>query len=747
MKRPFAGGLFARAALAVLAATAVAAIFSCEDSMYTGEIARNVPPTIKLTGAPPEGDTTSYSIAFSWVGNDRDGTVVGYEFVIADGNPFGFDPADTTGADKWTGTQRTDSVFKFTADEVDGNITWGGKVFTQYSRTHTFFIRSIDDRGGRSEAAYRSFTARTFAPYVIIESPRNPFPGSSQVMPPIIKFRWRGEDPIDKPWNKQDVDSTRYMLVPYYRTIMEDINANPLAFEEYWKPWYAYDAPGDSGIGTIIGDDEVLSRQYSYVLAIQAKDEAGAVTTVFDAKTNVRVFAILTNAGPVLKVSEPYLGRYNYIGINNRPEAFRLPAGFLFHFSWEADASSYGGEVSSYRYGWDISDLNDPNEWDCEASPFVKSAPAISFVSGVHTLFIEAVDNNGISTIAQMEVTTFALNMTRNLLWVDDFYSNDLFQQTNYAFPTETEHDTFWYAICMRAQGWSPSLDIFESASRNNGPPDIELLWRYKNVIWSYSSLDEVNAWDNIVRFIPESSITPETQLRFNFLAYYMAAGGHIWSEGKSDRHGGLAAVLYPNRQFFPVNLRCEITGSRTGCDGDTSGVRSISYRDYCVSILDKVTPTTRIDARMPARRADWDGVRSIYRDTRDPYTLARPGLPQTIELWDKVKAPGMFFDPMVQGFTYGEIYNPGYWMNITGTKNQACFHPMYRIRTRSTNSAIDYQTIAFWSTKYADVVAPVPDAVGAPSVQCGFPMWFFNRAQVDSLADEIFRAWGISNQ
>ncbi len=738
---------FRGAATAAAALAALAAFASCDESLYTGTIKPNVPPTIKLTSGPLEGDTTAYAIDFSWVGNDKDGTIDHYEFAMSAGDPIGFDPADTTGPDQWTKTRATDSLFRFTADEEAGDIWFSTKYYTLYEKTHTFFVRAIDDRGGCSETAYRSFTAQTLAPFAVIDLPRSFLPGQTQIMPPIVRFQWHCLDPIDTPWNTQQADSVRYLLTPYDRSTIEKLNVEPATFEEYWSRWKSYDAPGDSGIATVIGDDEMLSKMSSYVFAVQAKDDAGAVTAVFDPAMNVRIFAILQSAGPELRVSEPYLGWWQYIGIDNRTEVFRLPAGFVVRFSWSADASSYGGEIASYRYGWDIVDLNDPGEWAIDPNPFVKSAPPVSFASGVHTLYIEAVDNNGAATMAQMEINIFALNMTRNLLWIDDFYSTDTFQQVNYGFPTETEHDTFWLAICYRTVGFSPDIDVYDSAQRGALPPDIELLWRYKNIIWSYSSLDEVNAWDNMVRFIPESWITSSTTLTFNFLSYYMASGGHIWTEGKSDKQGGLIAVLFPYRQVEPINLRCEITGVRTGCDGDTSGVNCIAYKDYCVTVLDKIVPNERTDEIMPIRRVDWDAMTYAYRDPRDAVTLAHPALPTTLKLWDKVTATGMYFDPAVRGFTYGEIYNPGYWMSATLARTQSCFHPMYRMKSRNTLSAINNATIAFWTTKYADVAAPAEGAIPAPSVHFGVPLWFFNRSQVDSIADTVFREWRISSR
>ena len=103
-----------------------------------------------------------------------------------------------------------------------------------------------------------------------------------------------------------------------------------------------------------------------------------------------------------------------------------------------------------------------------------------------------------------------------------------------------------------------------------------------------------------------------------------------------------------------------------------------------------------------------------------------------------------MFFDPTIRGFYYVEPYNPGYWMNTVKIQQPHCFHPMVRMRTRSQYSVVNNACVAFWTTKYASVVADVPAAVAAPSVHFGFPLWVFNRAQVDSSADVIFRDWQI---
>ena len=729
----------------LVCALGLAFLFGCDESVFIGDPALNEPPTVRLTGGPPEGDTTSYYIKFSWMGNDPDGTVENYEYVMCDGSPGGFDPADTTGLDAWTKIHCTDSTFAFSASENGEEVTVGGDRHSSYCRkVHTFFIRAVDDKGARSNSAYRSFTASTLAPYAIIETPRNVSPGREQSLPSLVRFTWRGEDPIDDPWNIQEPESIRYFVATSTLSIIENLNRHPEDFESRWCPWIPYHAPGDSGTSTVVGDDELIAKGFGYVFVVQAKDEAGAVTAVFNASQNVRMFRVFNPPGPLLKVKERNLGTYSFIGSKNRTQTFRVPGGFTLDFGWSADASTYGAEISSYRYGWDVADLSDPYDWDVFPSPLIKAAPLMSFRTGVHTLFVEATDNMGTTTLAQFEMSIFPMQMTRNLLWIDDFYSTN-FTQVGYGFPTEAEHDEFWMRICSRARDFEPGSDVYETASKSFREPDIEIMWKYKNIIWTYSAGDDVMAWDDMVRFTPESQVSQTRVARFNYLAYYASAGGHIWTEGKSDSRGGLGAVFSITNQSFPRNLRCEIAGASTGCDGDTSGVNSIAYRTYCVTVIDKARPIPRVDSRMPDRRVDYDAMAYAFKDTREPLTIWHQDLPNKLTLWSQVTKDGMFFDPKVQGFTYVELYNPTYWMRTINTDRQACFSPMYRMRTRNTLSAVNGDVVAFWTTKYAGVIADAEGAVDAPSVHFGIPLWFFNRSQVDSIADVIFDEWGIS--
>ena len=177
--------------------------------------------------------------------------------------------------------------------------------------------------------------------------------------------------------------------------------------------------------------------------------------------------------------------------------------------------------------------------------------------------------------------------------------------------------------------------------------------------------------------------------------------------------------------------------------------MNTLAYKDYCVTVLDKVVALFRNDnINMPSRHVDIDALYTAYKDNSVPYNAAFPDLPDELPLWEEITKPDRFFDPMVRGFTYVEMYNTEYWMDITGTSKQSCFTPMYRMRTRSSLSAVDRTVIALWLIKYDSVVPDIPPesgvGVAAPSVHFGVPLWFFDHDTVDRIADLVFHEWGL---
>ena len=583
-------------------------------------------------------------------------------------------------------------------------------------------------------------------PYVIINQPKK-IPGT-QSYSTVTVFGWKsGGDNVPEfiryLWSLV-VDTTGTYNPDF--DIVKDLNDNPWRYEEQWSPWIPFQAPSDSGRTTVIGDDEELRLNRFYIFAVQARDKFSQVTETFDQSTNVRLFVVQASSGPFLIIYEPLLHEFRFIGTALNPERRQLPPGIPFHFKWFADVSRYGGTIAGYRYGWDIVDLG---KWETPYKSDNTSALEATFFSGVHTFIVESIDLAGNLTRGTIEIEIVPFPMDRNLLWVDDFASFD-FPQVNWSMPTETQHDVFWFNICSRAIGFDPLVDVYDCQENNRKPPPIEDIGRYKNIIWTYSTSS--STWRDIVLFTPESMVGQSSRETVNYIAMFLSKGGHLWTSGRSDQNGGLASILPDAAQSFPMSLKCEITGNRDNCNGDRSGVYSMAYKDYCVSMLDKILGRFRDDQEMPQRvLAHYDVMTHAYRDDSDPVTAVHPGLPERLDLWEEVIKPGRYFDPHTSripgGFTYVEIYDPEYWMERNLAASQYCFHPLYRMQAKDEASALNNCTVAIWLTKYADIVPDVSSglSVAAPSLHFGFPLWFFERNAVDSIVDVVFSEWSIT--
>ncbi|MBU8922154.1 MAG: hypothetical protein KOO63_10090 [Bacteroidales bacterium] len=737
-----------RATVIALTVAAIASLVTgCSDGVFTGEKESNQPPVVWLSSGPVENDTTSYQVHFYWSGWDPDGEIDHFEFVITDGDPIGISIQDTMGIGKWTRTAVFDSVFRVTADSYVGGYE-PNPLYSVFDMSHTFFLRAVDLDGMRSAAAEISFTAWTLAPLVEIERPL----GSGRTYSNVITFGWTGRDPIDSPSNSQKPDSIRYMYTqvitpegiydPAFQ-IVDHLNEDPEFYEDSWSRWIYYDAPGDSGRMTILGDDEVLEINRSYIFVVQAMDEAGAVTALFRKDHNVRQFIVSWKAGPLLTIAEQYLGGFLFLGLDMNPKQKKLPPGIPLNFSWEADASSYGGEISGFRYGWDVQDLGDPKSWDSNFSPFNKTAPERILYSGSHTFYIEAKDNGGKITRAMILVEIIPFSMERNLLWVDDFPLSD---QTDplMLLPEESVHDEFWIDICSKTVGFEPDRDVVDCSDLNYTPPEMELVGKYKNIIWTYSSSTSAT-FGQIIQFTPESSVSQASTLAINYLSIFLAKGGHLWTGGRSDRSSGGLTLAFPSPPEYPATFKFDMTAN----ESDTSGVNSMPYRDMCVSVVDKVVGNFRTGAEIIPRTYDRDALRYMYRDQVDTIAVKYTGMPNTIYLSDEVTCPTCFFNPQRIGFTYVEMYNSEYWMDIRMITPLNCFHPLYRMRTRNTTSPVDFTTVALIVSEFSDVVPIVADGVGvgANSFHFGLPLWFFDHAAVDSIAVSIFDEWQILDQ
>jgi hypothetical protein len=758
-------------------------VFGCSGD-GGGVLLDNKPPTVWLSAAPPEGSVSRYMLQLFWGGWDPDGEIRYYEYAITNNEGGVFDPADTTGADKWGRVFRNDSTFMFTADLVADSTDLDPDNLQpiDFLRSHTFFIRAVDDRGlASAKPAYRSFTSRTLSPVVDITVPTTSAYNPADV-PPISTFQWIGRDYVSNERESQEPDSVRWILLPIkkfdgsWAATLEYMRNTPDAPE--WSKWHYYQAPGDSGKSWTT---PALELRNSFLFAVQVKDEAGAVTPVFDEDRNVRRISVSERStGPVLVVYNKYIGTITTSSPNTSPVIIDLPANISMCFRLSANAAGYGGVASAYRYGWDIQDLNDPTEWKKDYTPFVRKCLDIpcaetecqAWQFDSHTFYIEAIDNSGYASRVAVTVNVVPFTMKKPVLVVDDWKENSPgFVPTDGGIPSDEEHDAFWEEMLADVRGFDPGTDVFQIQD------DIPLtaFSDYKSVIWvgvSAYNLTTVSATsfiNQVLRFIDPSAAAPTGKTTPNIISLFMAAGGHVLLAGEEIMCASISRqVFQPTAPAFPLIFRYELASDQDGDYEDSDvGVRgtgedSFGYQDCCVNVID----IGYISNRLLIRRAAAKYGCPINTIRPAPQSGRNDGLRVALPIDDKYEFPvlnlrpvvalGQWFNENVKGLNC-DVYNPAYFADVplvvrSGVCNAVaelvprrdCFKPIYGNGCFNVGSKIYNAPVAFWTTVYEN---RVPDAGGfaARSAVWGFHPVYFNPTEVKAALDIVlFDEWQL---
>ena len=94
------------------------------------------------------------------------------------------------------------------------------------------------------------------------------------------------------------------------------------------------------------------------------------------------------------------------------------------------------------------------------------------------------------------------------------------------------------------------------------------------------------------------------------------------------------------------------------------------------------------------------------------------------------------------------EVFDSRYWLDFKQIdESRNCFHSTYRMKARSSPSPINNQTVALVVTKFKDEFEGMEELTFLPaySFHFGFPLWFFDRDDVDQIMDVIFTEWQIN--
>jgi hypothetical protein len=533
----------AAAALAFVALLATA----CQPG-FTAFPRLNQRPTVKLTAAPVGvADTTWYSYEIHWSGEDADGRVERFEYVI---DP----PAGPDGDTLWIATTKHHETFRFRATEAYWDPVHGWRA----NGVHVFAIRAVDDRGATSAVASRAFFSYTIAPTVRVTLPE-PSVFVSRQVPQGGRIEWEGED-------EDGIASKRPVRYKYRVFRPDDAGFDfSLAQTEPDSLRRFYAARAFAGWDSVGGDTTfahlpLLQPGMPHLFVVVAFDEAGAYSPEFSLATNMLKFipAEAWAMGPVFTVWTDYgWNEFMQGGINTDPLAwFRLdvPAGVPVTLRWSATPLQ-GTYVVSYAWRLDNGPAHGPSDsTSCTLGPFTGGEE--------HTLTLSAVDSWGLASLVIVNFRVVAITFEKELLVVDDTrLAPDRFNAGNPVpitygntpWPAAAELDTFLFAHggfpWRGPHGVTGDLPLskpglfagysYDTLGTRRGFTDpsmavpLSLLGRYRHVLWLTDVIGVTTTYG------PDSPVDPISTLRWmsapgrmNTLLAYVQAGGEVWLAG-----------------------------------------------------------------------------------------------------------------------------------------------------------------------------------------------------------------------
>ncbi len=529
----------------------------------TGILNPNRRPSVEFTRAPIGADPSDpnfYAYRVFWSGDDPDGRVERYEYCI-----------DPTASDSmWVKTERSEELIFFRATEPDGVP---GPV-PRSTSFHVLVLRAVDDDGAYSATKHRSFYSYTVAPSVAI---RAPIPSGllQAAIVPSVYVRWDGQDP-DGQFHDKPV-YYRHKLFSLDDPTNRILLADPDSLRRRDGPG-GFAAWDSSGAESTFVRFTNLTPGRQYLFAVVAFDEAGAYSPVFSLFDNMLQMYVTYAAtiGPRIHIFNTIIDfTYDSGGYTADPLRWvRIEAGTgsSLNVNWDA-ISSPGSAIESYRWAVDLRRLDDDTgrtdevtdvqHWS-RPSPLTTSCVFRGLPPGQHFLYIEATDNNGLSSLGVVEILMVAPTFENDLLVVDDtrMEPDKLAKDGTLDFykspwPSAAELDTFLYA-----RGGVPWRATQEPAAGVLSPPGVfagyafdtlgtrlglenpinavklSRLAQYRHVVWMVDRL--AASYPDVMGIFPMPSLRfMSTPGRASSLGAYLGIGGRVWLCG-----GGAGTVV-----------------------------------------------------------------------------------------------------------------------------------------------------------------------------------------------------------
>jgi hypothetical protein len=389
--------------------------------------APNLPPETFITSSTPrDSSRVGHHVDFLWRGADQDGRLAYFEYIL-ETYPRAVARIDqvhplvpTVNDARWTRINGNGRLFVLPADtlRIDPRTATGP---LEFDRWHTFYLRAVDNDGGvDATPESRTFDAFTPAPDLAIGAPA--LRGAAATLPRTSVMHWTGIDVVGGGPDPQDPQDSRWVVL--HATL--DGLGNPLGFpdslyalhDSRWSAWQRWGMA--AGTAAVLRDQVVAgSPPQAFVFAVQGRDDGGAITPRFDAVTGgANNYAVL-----VLDGTLPVGPRMTAFVTHATTDTLHVPAGNPPQFDvtsgtdsvlvkWnKPDANSYGANATETRFGWNIVNVANDDEWTAWST--VRNAPLQALRSGGDVFFLQCRDDIGSGNHALDQVTTARIVIQR----------------------------------------------------------------------------------------------------------------------------------------------------------------------------------------------------------------------------------------------------------------------------------------------------------------------------------------------
>ena len=686
--------------LALATLFAILLLGAC-DREIAGEGLPNQPPQIYLSSGPLHGDPdTNYRVHFYWNGYDPDGRVDYFEFLITDDEVTGSLLIDEgiyeTLADlgyEWSPAYSHDSTFTVSADSIPDLAETGDSIYFYgdhflFHAQHTFFVRAVDEEGLHSSLPkHRSFTATTIAPEVKIVFPSDLGGlGGYDNLPTEIFFRWSGNDSVGN-GNVIEPDSTRFALLRRGDLgLANQTSGLMLSFPDsiwsLWRHWESVDSLDEN-----VGGQRALIQGLTptsagdglgyYIFLVQAKDEAGAISSHYTDGKNLRKLRVISSLQPLVLVNEPSLGT-SFTQVD-RIYDFSVAEDQPLNLSWSASASSYGSEITGYRYGWDILDVANDDEWTSWS--LSNTSASASYPSGTHTFTLEARDYSGMVTRVVYRFYVVPFSMEYEMLFIDDYDNTrvsdpqqgwpDGLEYTWGTFPhNQSQHMSWWWDVLSGYSDFIPQRDFFR-VNVVDKKPYIEILGQYRRVTWDVRESEPGESGLARVATFVDPYATNDN-IPYDYLGAFLDRGGQAFICGTYPVFAMLPRASWmgdPNyERKGPIAFQKHLRYSQGSPNESAAAVqRFLPWRHFGIDTATKPVDSTP---------RQFSGSGSDLRTTRTFWGMVAAGYPGD-ELAEFPISSGwvpgdtLFFRPEVYEWfaAAGPVFNdPDDWDNSAGT-------------------------------------------------------------------------------